>query len=531
MPVSVVNMIPLSFSGETNQDSEPNVAVDPADPALIAASAFTLDPDPNATHAPIYISSDGGSTWSLHSIVPYCQGITGDITLRFASTTNHLYVGYLQTGGLGADLAVARTGDTTFTSEMELISQVESGDQPYIQAATVLAGPDAGKDRVYVGYSDGWASMHYSLDAAIAEPTFNTVILDARGVEGGIGYDLPQVRTAIHPNGLIYAVFYSVHVGGPQVDVVVVRDDQWGEGAQPFTDLHDPDDAEAGRRVVKDVVIGDASFGQEAGEGELSIAVDPNDPGTLYIAWADEQPATGYTLHVRRSTDSGGSWPESDELWTIPMAQNPALAVNSAGTVGFLFQQYRETRTGPRWETHFRYRADGFEEDLLLATVPGDTPVNAWGTYLGDYIHLMAIERDFYGAFCANNTPDPDHFPNEVTYQRNHDFTMKKLFALDGATDVPISIDPFFVKVTGIEERAHFFEHIYELSIDPLALLLPSDVYGGLVEKFHPHEPKVADILAAAEDMTDDERALVLARARTLRAHAERVEAALDELT
>src|SRR5262245_61709673 len=165
MELAVVNMIPPSFSGETNQDSEPNVAVDPADPATIIGSAFTPDPDPNATHAPIFVSKDGGGTWSLHSIVPYCNGITRDITLRFSSKTHHLYVAYLPTD-FGKDIAVVRTGDMTFASEMELISTVVSGDQPYVEAVTVLTGPDTGKDRVYVGYYDGWAQLHYSLDAA-----------------------------------------------------------------------------------------------------------------------------------------------------------------------------------------------------------------------------------------------------------------------------------------------------------------------------------------------------------------------------
>jgi hypothetical protein len=531
MAISVVNMIPESFSGETNQDSEPNVAVNPADPALIAASAFTRDPDPGAMHAPIYVSSDGGSTWSLHSIVPYCQGITADVTLRFTSTTNYLYVSYLQTGGLGSDLAVARTADLTFASGMELISEVESGDQPYVQAATVAGGPDAGKDRVYIGYSDGDASMHYSLDAALANPVFTTVSLEARNFEDGIGYDLPQVRTAIHPDGVVYAVFHAVHLGGDKVDVVIVRDDHWAAGAQPFTDLKDSDDGKPGQRVVKNVSIGDASFGQEGGEGELSIAVDPDDSTTVYVAWADEQPATGYTLHVRSSTDGGQSFPASGELWTIPRAQNPALAINSAGVVGFLFQQFRETRAGPRWETHFRYRAGGFEEDFLLATVPADTPVNTWGTYLGDYIDLMPIENDFYGVFCANNTPDADNFTKDVAYQRNHDFFTKKLFDLDGLTEVPISIDPFFFKATEIEQRVRFLKDVYELAIDPLALLLPSDVYQRLVEKWHPHVPKVAEIQAAAEGMSDDERAFAAARAGELRARARLVEEALNEST
>ena len=39
--VTVVNMIPKANSGETNQDSEPNLAVNPRNPQHIAGSAFT----------------------------------------------------------------------------------------------------------------------------------------------------------------------------------------------------------------------------------------------------------------------------------------------------------------------------------------------------------------------------------------------------------------------------------------------------------------------------------------------------------
>ena len=39
--IKLVNMIPSSMSGETNQDSEPNIAVNPANPRQIAGSAFT----------------------------------------------------------------------------------------------------------------------------------------------------------------------------------------------------------------------------------------------------------------------------------------------------------------------------------------------------------------------------------------------------------------------------------------------------------------------------------------------------------
>src|SRR5258706_6248652 len=67
--VLVVNMIPRSLSSEENQDSEPTIAVNPANPQQIAASAFTPDPA-EGPRAPIYVSIDEGNTWTLNSIVP-----------------------------------------------------------------------------------------------------------------------------------------------------------------------------------------------------------------------------------------------------------------------------------------------------------------------------------------------------------------------------------------------------------------------------------------------------------------------------
>src|SRR5919201_1533233 len=84
--VLIVNMIPRSLSRETNQDSEPSITVNPANPLEIVGTAFTPDPMGGAL-APIFVSTDGGNTWRLNSIVPSAAGSTvptGDISLAFA---------------------------------------------------------------------------------------------------------------------------------------------------------------------------------------------------------------------------------------------------------------------------------------------------------------------------------------------------------------------------------------------------------------------------------------------------------------
>src|SRR6266545_3076316 len=108
--VVVVNMIPRSLSGEANQDSEPTIAVNPANPLQIAASAFTPDPL-KGSFAPIYVSNDGGNTWTLNSIVPgnNRRTGTGDITLQFSKSTNTLYAGILRGDSRTTRMNILRT--------------------------------------------------------------------------------------------------------------------------------------------------------------------------------------------------------------------------------------------------------------------------------------------------------------------------------------------------------------------------------------------------------------------------------------
>ena len=453
--VMVVNIIPNSLSSETNQDSEPSLAVNPANPLQIVASAFTPDPM-GGSKAPIYVSTDGGSTWTLNLIVPSRAGSTtgtGDISPHFGSTTNNLYAGILREGG-DLQLNTLRTSNFLQPNVMTVLEDRSDVDQPWTQATTVPGGADAGKDRVYVGNNDldapggRTATIDRSLDAGGANPTFDSIRIERRSTSGQNG---PQIRPVVHADGTVYAVYYRWRIFSSitkrvTADVVVVRDDNWGAGTNPFTALVDGDDNIAGVRVVRDIrFTWNALLGQQRLGGDLSIAVDPNDSSTVYLAWAD-QGIAGYTLHIQRSTDRGVTW--SSDLLTITNGKNPALAINGESEVGFLYQRVTGTSLNERWETHLRRTTDGLNwNDLLLATTPAATPGPEFQPYLGDYDYLMAVGRDFYGIFSANNRPDPSNFPNDVSYQRNANFTTRRLLAPDGVTPVPVSIDPFFFKV------------------------------------------------------------------------------------
>src|SRR5947209_6743957 len=62
--VTVIDMIPVTRSGELDRDAEPNLAVDPANPQNMVASAFTSDPG-GGPGGVFFLSTDGGAHWTI----------------------------------------------------------------------------------------------------------------------------------------------------------------------------------------------------------------------------------------------------------------------------------------------------------------------------------------------------------------------------------------------------------------------------------------------------------------------------------
>jgi hypothetical protein len=482
--VRVVNMVPRSRSGETCQDSEPTITVNPENHEQIAASAFTWDNLCNApgmpgipaswfqlgmtgSYAPIYISVDRGKRWHVATNVPSTIGATtptGDITLHFSRTkagsTDVLYTGILHSPDYSMN--VLRTQDFRLNTPMTLLdTRTINVDQPHTQAATVPSGPDAGKDRLYVGFNNGYggvnpqsATVDLSLDADAAAPSFSISGIEKRST-GPAGQDGFAQVPAVNRDGTVYVAFYGWRGwsgGGVASDVVVMRDDSWGTGGTPFTALVDSDGF-AGKRVVKNVTLTFGNMGQQRlGASNMAIAVDPEDSSRVYVAWGDQPTATSnQTLHVQRSTDRGVTW--SGDLLTVPNAVSPALAINNHRKVGFLYQKLTGSGASQRWETHFTRTKnhDGTVFDdpgLVLSTTPSATPSIIFNPYLGDYEHVVAVKEDFYGIFTAANSPDLANFPNGVEYHRHADFNTHQLFADAGHTiPVSVSIDPYFFHV------------------------------------------------------------------------------------
>lgn len=431
----IVNVIPNDHSNETNADGEPSIAVNPSNTDEMAVTAFTPT-EPGHPNGPLFYSSDGGENWSIKFDIP--GGETQDQSPCFGRTSNQFYMGVLRGGT--QELNVLSTPDPSAGTALPIVETRPPVDQPWVEATTVIGGPDDGKDRLYVGYNGAdplSATVDVCLDATAALPTFTSVTLDHRAPSPNDGY---EIRPTAHRDGTVYIAFKSRHsfVGPNSVtDIVVSRDDNWGGGGAPFTALIDPSDGKAGRLVAVNVPINEGNLGGIRLNNDLNIAVDPTNSDVVYIVWCDNA-GPNYTLRVRRSLNRGADW--SGDLLQVDNAALACLAINIRGRVGLLYQQL----VAGKLETHFRSSLDGTNwDDTLLARTATTT------AFLGDYARMLAVGLDFYGVFPAVNTPGPaTFFPDgggTARFQRNNDGT--QLLGTDGTTVIPASVDPFFFKV------------------------------------------------------------------------------------
>src|SRR5216684_1975369 len=131
--VRVVDLIPVSLSGETWQDAEPFLALYASNAKLMAASAFTPNPGGSASGtAPIFVSNDGGDSWTLRNTLP-SEGMTADITHAVGATPPVLYSGILKVPGV--PLNELKASDLFSPATMALQASRANVDHPFVRTA------------------------------------------------------------------------------------------------------------------------------------------------------------------------------------------------------------------------------------------------------------------------------------------------------------------------------------------------------------------------------------------------------------
>ena len=481
--ITVINMVPHERSGEDAEDSEPSLAVNFANPFDLVGTAFT--PEPMGSNAPIYYSTDGGATWYLNPILMGNEPTSGtnDVSVSFGGMSGNLYAAIIKAGS-------NKTMHLLFTSDFQSAPPMQDvmvprdlSDQPHVIAVTAWGGPKTGSDLVYVT-SKNFTSVQQTstLDQSDGTPlpstaNFKKLLLQEvkECNEDGIA-----VLSAPQLSGRVYAacIRWKAPCGESphKADLIVLRDDDWGVGSDPFRVLTRivTGTEVRGAVAVQDFLDLDSVISFQRIVSRIAIAVSPKNHDHVFLMWGEGHTSLDYTLHMARSTDGGVNWTTSG-LPTISRATNPALAVNIHGVIGFVYQQYHVTSPIVKtWDTHFVTSRDNLStlsSDDVLASVPDyGAIINSPGP-LGDYLQLVAVGKNFYGVFSSRNRPDCKNFPSGVAYQRYVNWDTHRLLKLGAnpwstsPTDtIPVSTDPFFFKAMTIPSESDFYVRDWTVS-------------------------------------------------------------------
>ncbi len=461
---SIIDIIPVADSAETDQNSEPSLAVDPLDPTQIIAGAFSSFVGPDII-TPFFLTTNGGTTWTDFGNIS-----TDDKSLAWLADGSATLTSTLEpTPGVANSLDIKTYSATT--SVGGLINTFAPNNPDDIDQPWVRTGPS---NHVYVGYNNHnnfgtglgqgkTASVNVSTDGGT---TFTPVVIDRVGqAAGGPGQDGPEVRLAVN-GSTVYAAFtrwdsvFDSDTNGTrfQSHVVVVRSDDGGTDS--FTALGTGGNGSAVAQTISPFSSTDNSpltLGQERTSSELAIAVDPSNANHLVVAYANAPGANGsgqLQLIVSESSDAGATWTTKFTTNSATRSAQPALAILADGTIGFLYNNYDPVTD--KLSQHLLQTADDFAttSDRVLATESNTTPVLAFDPYLGDYFDLEGFGHTFYGVFSASNADNgTDATFSNVTFQRQFTGTAGTAsFQLTDGSGNPVaaSIDPFFFTASDI---------------------------------------------------------------------------------
>jgi hypothetical protein len=445
--VHVVDIIPRADSADSGQHSEPSIGVDPFNPMQLMAGSF------GASTNPYFASTDGGTTWS-----EFGMGLTlSDKSIAWTSDGSAVLTATLALNYGPITTYSAIPGVDTDFSQINQYVGPDDNDQPWIRT-----GPS---NQVYVAYNNLGACGPNAGGSQSGTGMTASVLVNNQSVTldrvGTTYQDDPAVRLAVNGN-TVYGVFdrwtssVEQDANGDRYNsqLVVVRSDNGG--MDNFTALGNGVIASPTNHIG---VYVDASntaltLGQEriAG-GDIAIAVDPNHPNRVIVAYTNAPSVGVVQLVVTESTDAGLNWAQKFTTSSGVRSGQPGLAILANGAVGLLYDQYLPTNgsasVGTLSQNMLTTTDDfGTTSTTVLGSESNSTPTSQFPPYLGDFFDLTAVGNTFYGIFSASNEDDGTNAQfADVSFQRRFKGTKGTAdFELtdENGNSVPFTIDPYF---------------------------------------------------------------------------------------
>jgi len=402
----------------TGSELEPAIAVNPANPRNIVGT-WQQDIGLAARSDLVASSLNGGKTWRRSTIpgLTVCTGGTAD----FASDP------WLSAGVDGTVYFSGTAG--VLTADPPPVSVVASrskdGGRTWLPPVTV-APLDAGNDTDAITASPSLAGHAYLVWANwdhTYQPPMTNSLRFSRTSDGGASWspavliDRPRPtaidfsgHVVVLPDGALLALF-------AQADVVV------GRGA-----LLAARSMDEGRTWLPAVEVASQPVGSftdpESGvelpqPGFFNAAVAPN--GTVYAALeASSSPSTG-AIRVARSEDGGRTWSVTTLPGVNAFAFEPAIAVDSRGTVGLSWYDLRRDRPGDAilsTDAWFAQSDDG-GASWQRTHLAGPFDLRAAPHHrLGEYQGLTALHDRGFASIFTVTAPLARDGPSDILFAR-----------------------------------------------------------------------------------------------------------------
>jgi len=412
-PANLVDILTAAGATSTLGNSEPSIAVNPANPQQIAVVAFSDNWGP-ATNAPVWKSDDGGNTWRKVAQIPQppsgCAG-PGDQKIAF-NAAGQLFVAEL--GCTPTDSYIYRQ---TGAADAALTAGVAYGDdQPHLALDTTQTSPCF--NRLY----SPWLNFNLAPVRSMDSYSTNSGAAMNAVTVGNSTFANRTTRIAIAPENKAYVIFKTREgsagvTGFENAHFWVKRSDDCG---QTWTALGANGVSVSGAATVQTfftLCFGDQTFNcinppptmwGRARSSDAWIAVDPGGRG-VFASYVSRDNSGFGQIYVARSTDQGATWTSTRVTNGTRHSAYPEIAVTDNGTVGVLYIDFIPPTlpsTASIFRHHFAQSFDGGATwaDQILQNMDPTTFANAQNGFIwGDYEGLTAYGDTFYGVFTGQS--------------------------------------------------------------------------------------------------------------------------------
>ena len=373
-------------------DSEPSIAVNPTNPQQIAVVTFSEGWTFGGTRGPMWVSNDGGTTWSKNFVLtaPAAgSGGPGDQKLSYSAA------GTLYVAELGLGVAVPRCFIYRPSGPNWIPGAAYGDDQPMMESS--------GGTRL-----SPWLNFGVSPEQSTSERTPDDGVTVAQVGIGSTAFPNRTTRIAVDPTGAVYVIYKTRQGVSGQFETAtfrVVRSTDAGvTWNTPGVAVH-PGTVQTWFTNF----WGNAKNGGKIGRARSSdgwIAVNPT-TGAIWVVYCNRDASTFGQIYAATSTDGGNTW--SSPVRVTDGTHNsayPEVAVAANGTVGVMYIDYDDSGA----QTVYTHRlARSFNNGAMwnrtsLQSLTTQALSNGVSGFLwGDYEGLTAVGNTFLGVFTGQS--------------------------------------------------------------------------------------------------------------------------------